>query len=32
MNIHLTFYCNEFTHALGYPILMSVEERLKLAE
>jgi hypothetical protein len=28
MNIHSTFYGNQFTHALG----MSVEELLKLAE
>ena len=32
MNIHSTFYGNQFTHALGYPIRMSVEELLKLAE
>ncbi len=32
MYIHSTFYGNRFTHALGYPIRMSVEELLKRVE
>ena len=32
MNIQATFYGNQFMHALGYPIRLSVEELLKLAE
>ncbi len=31
MNIHSTFYGNQFTNALGYTIQMTVEELFKLA-